>query len=414
MICWTGTSGTSSAITRGYTYDANSNQLSTTGTVAITDSIASTSNQLNSTTGGITRTYSYDAAGNTTGYASNAYTFNQRGRIAKVLVGPNETDYVYNALGQLIRKSGYGGTTLLVYDEAGHTLGEYTASGALVQETIWMGDTPIAMLQPDPVSGVDIYYVHTDHLGTPRKVTRPSDNGLMWRWDPDTFGSVTPNTNPAGLGAFNYNLRFPGQYALNESGVFYNYFRDYDPATGRYIESDPLGLGAGINTYAYAAGNPLTYFDPFGLDIMVITGGMKESTNPLGHVGTAIQGYGMASYGNNTPLGSSVLDYLNSQGEMRDQQVTIIPTSPMQDLLAQAFVKKHPGMNSVTKVDNCAVRTNQLLDAARIPMEGNMFPGGVAREVASLPGATTYFIPKNGPIPPALLNVLKSYSPPNP
>jgi uncharacterized protein RhaS with RHS repeats len=100
-----------------------------------------------------------------------------------------------------------------MYDEAGHILGEYTASGALIQETIWMGDTPIATLQPDPVSGVDIYYVHTDHLGTPRKGTRPSDNGLMWRWDPDTFGSVVPNTNPAGLGAFSYNMRFPGQYS---------------------------------------------------------------------------------------------------------------------------------------------------------------------------------------------------------
>jgi hypothetical protein len=114
------------------------------------------------------------------------------------------------------------------------------------------------------------------------------------------------------------------------------------------------------------------------------------------------------------PLGSSVLDYLNSQGGMRDQQMTIIPTSPMQDLLAEAFVEKHPGMNSVTKLDNCAVRTNQLLDAARIPMEGNMFPGGVAREVASLPGSTTYYIPKNGPIPQALLNVLNSNNPPPP
>jgi RHS repeat-associated protein len=65
--------------------------------------------------------------------------------------------------------------------------------------------------------------------------------------------------------AFNYNLRFPGQYALNESGLFYNYFRDYDPQTGRYIESDPVGLGAGVNTYAYVGGNPFWGFDPFGL-----------------------------------------------------------------------------------------------------------------------------------------------------
>ena len=180
-------------------------------------------------------------------------------------MGTNETDYIYNALGQLVKKSGAGGTTLLMYDEAGHILGEYSASGVLIQETVWMGDTPIATLQPNG-SLVSVYYVHTDHLGTPRKITRPSDNGLMWRWGPDTFGSLAPNANPAGLGTVTFNLRFPGQYSLNESGLFYNYFRDYDPQTGRYVESDPIGLQAGVNTYAYVGSDPISYLDPFGLD----------------------------------------------------------------------------------------------------------------------------------------------------
>jgi RHS repeat-associated protein len=176
------------------------------------------------------------------------------------------TNYLYNALGQLIQKSGNGGTTILVYDEAGRIIGEYSSSGALIEETVWMGDTPVATIQPDPVSGVDIYYVHTDHLNTVRKVTRPSDNGLMWRWDPDTFGSVQPNNNPAGLGKFSYNLGFPGQYYLPETGLYYNYNRDYDPQTGRYLESDPMGLRAGVNTYAYVRGNPISRSDRFGLD----------------------------------------------------------------------------------------------------------------------------------------------------
>ncbi len=158
---------------------------------------------------------------------------------------------------------------MLVYDEAGHILGEYTATGVLVEETIWTGDMPVATLRPNGTT-IDIYYVHTDHLGTPRKVTRPSDNALMWRWDPGTFGSPKPKENPDKLGAFNYNLRYPGQYELTESGLYYNYFRDYDPQTGRYIESDPIGLNGGsFSTYAYASNNPVMTTDRKGLQSIV-------------------------------------------------------------------------------------------------------------------------------------------------
>ena len=58
----------------------------------------------------------------------------------------------------------------------------------------------------------------------------------------------------------------PGQYYQAETGLNYNYFRDYDPQTGRYIESDPIGLGGGsYSTYAYANGNPVSPSDPLGL-----------------------------------------------------------------------------------------------------------------------------------------------------
>jgi YD repeat-containing protein len=147
---------------------------------------------------------SYDAAGDTTSFTGETFTFNQRGRMSSAKASAGTTNYLYNALGQLIEKSGNGGTTFLVYDEAGHLLGEYSSTGALVQETVWMGDTPVATLRPNGSTGCTstlcIFYVHTDHLAAPRKVTRPSDNGLMWRWDTDTFGSVAPNNNPSGFG----------------------------------------------------------------------------------------------------------------------------------------------------------------------------------------------------------------------
>jgi RHS repeat-associated protein len=133
----------------------------------------------------------------------------------------------------------------------------------LVQETVWLGDIPVATLRPG--TPVVMYYVHTDHLNTPRKVSRPSDNALRWRWDSDLFGTSAPNQNPAGLGTFTYNLRFPGQYFDAESNVNYNYFRDFDPQVGRYVESDPAGLDASSNTYDYVGANPIMGIDVLGL-----------------------------------------------------------------------------------------------------------------------------------------------------
>lgn len=88
----------------------------------------------------------------------------------------------------------------------------------------------------------------------------------MWRWDnSDPFGGNPPDENPSGLGTFTCNLRLPGQYFDKETNTHYNYFRDYDPAIGRYMESDPLGIEAGLNTYAYVTSNPVQVIDPYGL-----------------------------------------------------------------------------------------------------------------------------------------------------
>jgi RHS repeat-associated protein len=104
----------------------------------------------------------------------------------------------------------------------------------------------------------DIAYLHNDHLGTPQAMTDAGRQVPWWR-DQTPFGQTVAT------GGFSESpLRFPGQYADAESGLAYNYFRDYDPALGRYIQSDPIGLGGGLNTYGYVGGNPMRYVDPTG------------------------------------------------------------------------------------------------------------------------------------------------------
>ena len=127
--------------------------------------------------------------------------------------------------------------------------------------------TTSAAIQLTVTAGVaQVYYIHTDQLGTPRLIT-DSNNAKVWEWrNDDPFGNNPPNENPSGLGTFSFNPRLPGQYADKETGTNYNYFRDYDPETGRYRESDPIGLQGGINTYGYVGGNPMSYSDPLGLN----------------------------------------------------------------------------------------------------------------------------------------------------
>jgi RHS repeat-associated protein len=117
----------------------------------------------------------------------------------------------------------------------------------------------IAAVNPVITSTTSLYYIHNDHLNTPQVVTNQNQQ-VVWMGDYEPFGKLAANqTNSIEIFS-----RFPGQYLDPETNLYYNYFRDYDPNIGRYIESDPIGLGGGINTYGYALQNPLTHYDPDG------------------------------------------------------------------------------------------------------------------------------------------------------
>jgi len=152
-------------------------------------------------------------------------------------------------------------------------LGEYDAGGALKAEHVWLGDTPVALIVPAAfgashggisAGSESALFVEPDSLDTPRAIVNATHQ-VVWRWDSAPFGDSLANENPAGLGALAYSLRFPGQQFDPETQTYYNVFRDYQPASGRYIQADPTGLESGTNPYAYLDGGPLDGSDDFGL-----------------------------------------------------------------------------------------------------------------------------------------------------
>ena len=258
-----------------YTYDADGNR-ATSGDAATPYIYGSTSNHLTSVQSSPVVSYQYDLAGNQTARGGGGAAYDNAGRMIRTSEsGTVIGTYAYNALGQRMQKTAAGTTTRFVYDESGHLLGEYGTTGTPTQETVYLGDWPVATVRKNSAGTAIAYYVWPDHLGSPRQVTDATSKKVLWRWEGGPFGSTVPNQDPQSSGTqFVYNLRFPGQYWDNELGRMSNGFRDYDPNLGRYIESDPIGLDGGINTYGYVGGNPLKGIDPRGLSCVAIPRGI--------------------------------------------------------------------------------------------------------------------------------------------
>jgi RHS repeat-associated protein len=123
-----------------------------------------------------------------------------------------------------------------------------------VAEYIYLDGQPVA-----EVVGTAITYIHTDHQGTPMAMT-DGHGAKVWAITAKPFGDGATISGPATL-----NLRFPGQYVDQETGLNQNWFREYDPRTGRYVRPDPIGFLGGLNFYGYVASNPVRFSDPFGL-----------------------------------------------------------------------------------------------------------------------------------------------------
>ncbi|TAH43833.1 MAG: RHS repeat-associated core domain-containing protein [Gammaproteobacteria bacterium] len=195
--------------------------------------------------------------------------------------------YRYNARGErLIKQSGFMNFGLKErvssYDEQGKLVAyldyEYDNRGRRLlkgsYDLVYLDDLPVAMLSKGKIS-----YLETDHLGTPRLAVDSVTHAEQWSWDffADAFGANDAIVND---GKVDLPLRYPGQQYDSESGLHYNYFRDYEPGTGRYMESDPIGLRGGVATFAYGLGNPTKFYDSTGL--AVCSNCDKSKTPPFG------------------------------------------------------------------------------------------------------------------------------------
>ncbi|SFM79397.1 RHS repeat-associated core domain-containing protein [Nitrosomonas communis] len=249
-----------------------------TGSMAYPYALNPINNRLLHLAGPVTKSFIYDAAGNRLTDGLNRYAWNAAGRLSKV-VREGSVSYRYNGHGERIVKAGDLNSkvdpTLFVYDPAGKIIGEYRVvnkdpeksnNWEVKQETIWLGDIPLAVLKRNAkTDAIKVYFIQADHLNTPRVIIDQNHNPI-WRWDNiDPFGANLPDEDPDGDSKlFKYNLRFAGQYFDQETQLHYNYLRDYDPSTGRYLQSDPIGLAGGLNPYRYVFNNPLQYTDPTG------------------------------------------------------------------------------------------------------------------------------------------------------
>ena len=160
----------------------------------------------------------------------------------------------------------------------------------------------------------------------------------MWRLDQaDPFGVAAPNENPTSLGTFTYNLRFPGQVCDAETGKYYNVNRDYDPASGRYVQSDPIGLAAGQpSTYAYVDGKPASSVDPFGLAsctftlstgrlICTLTNSQNSSVNIPVASGNNGGGHALSSRLAGLPANSLVEHCQSTFSDLRRRELADVP-----------------------------------------------------------------------------------------
>lgn len=284
--------------------------------------------------------YQYDSAGNLQTNGLHRYSYDSQGRLQSASTGQGSdaptTRYAHNALGQRVFKTEalYNTSSnaldedeedlgflqsiaqffarlwspktsdaehlgwAYLYDDEGSLLGEYGMGGANSggQGQYFYLPTASGLMPIAAEIDGQLYAIHSDHLNTPRHLTQ-ADGQPAWQWAYSAYGdeaptlgtnrftneTTKPTTGSTSIVPVRFNLRYPGQYFDEETGLHYNWHRSYDPRVGRYTQGDPIGLDGGWNRFGYVEGNPLGFADPTGLAMQCKWVGLAlicENTRP--------------------------------------------------------------------------------------------------------------------------------------